>query len=515
MTQKDATRGLKNTLFLFLRMGVVLVISLYMSRLVLQALGFDDYGLYNVVGSVVAFLTFLNTALTNATSRYITYELGAGDNEKLNRTYSMAINTHAILALALLLIMETAGVWFVNYHLVIPPDRVAAANWCFQFSLLLFCVSIVKVPLHSNVIAHEKMSFYAFTSIGETVLKLILVIVMAHSAFDNLIFYSALLFAVSLIVLAVYVVYTRRVLTDTHYIRYWDKTMVKEFVSYSGYSMLVNGADGLTVQSRSIFFNWFSTALANAALGVANQVITLFNVFVDSFSQAFRPQIIKSYAAGDRGYFMQLIYSTSKIYYYLFLLITLPVLLNLRFVLTLWLSEYPPDTEPFVFAIVAYLIFDVFQMPLVTAVHATGKLRTHQIMISIIKIICIPVTYVALWLGGTPELTLYIWAALNFVCAVARTIYMRRLIGISLRRYATDVVLKMIAVTLVSVPLPLWLAWQIDNSWVQLVVTCLLSVLMVGLASFFIGINRQERQFVLSLPVVERVLSKFEPKPRI
>lgn len=506
---------MKNTLFLFLRMGVVLVISLYTSRVVLQMLGINDYGLYNVVGSVVWFFTFLNIALTNATSRYITYELGAGNAEKIRQTYAMAVNTHAILALAMLVIMETGGLWFLNHRVVIPPDRVVASNWCFQFSVLLFCASIMKVPLHSNVIAHEKMSFYAWTSMGEAALKLLLIILMIHSAFDKLILYSGILFAVSLVVLAVYVVYNRRVFADTRYIRFWDGKMIKQFLSYSGYSMLVNGADGMTVSSRNIFFNWFSTAVANAAMGIANQVISLFNVFVDSFSQAFRPQIIKSYAAGDRGYFMQLIYSTSKIYYYLFLLITLPVLLNLRFVLTLWLSEYPPDTEPFVFAIVAYLIFDVFQMPLVTAVHATGKLRTHQIMISVIKIICIPVTYVALWLGGTPELTLFIWAALNFVCAVARTIYMRRLIGISLRRYATDVVLKMIAVTLVSVPLPLWLAWQIDNSWVQLVVTCLLSVLMVGLASFFIGINRQERQFVLSLPVVKKVLSKFKPQPRI
>ncbi len=506
---------MKNTLFLFLRMGVVLVLNLYISRLVLETLGFDDYGLYNVVAGVVSFLTFLNTALTNATSRYITYELGAGNAEKLNQTYSMAVNTHVILALVVFVLMETAGVWFVNCHLVIPPDRVVAANWCFQFSLLLFCATIIRVPFHSNVIAHEKMDFYAWTSIGETVLKTVLVIMMSYSSWDRLIFYSALLFAVSVVVLAAYVVYNRKVLADTHYIRYWDRRMVGKFVSYSGYSMLVNGADGFTVSTRSIFFNWFSTALANAALGVANQVITLFNVFVDSFSQAFRPQIIKSYAAGDRGYFMQLIYSTSKIYYYLFLFISLPVLLNLRFILTLWLGHYPPDTVPFVFAIVAYLVFDVFQMPFVTAVHATGQLRTHQIMIASIKILAVPATYFALLWGGTPELTLYLWAGLNVVCAFARTVYMRRLIGISLRRYATDVVLKMIAVTLVSVPLPLWLAWQIDNSWVQFVATCLLSVLMVGLASFFIGINRQERQFVLSLPVVEKVLSKFKTKPRI
>ncbi|MBR4198087.1 MAG: hypothetical protein IKQ94_04855 [Bacteroidales bacterium] len=512
MSQQDASRALKNTLFLFLRMGVVLVISLYTSRVVLQMLGINDYGLYNVVGSVVWFFTFLNIALTNATSRYITYELGAGNAEKIRQTYAMAVNTHAILAVAMLVIMETGGLWFLNHRVVIPPDRVVAANWCFQFSVLLFCASIMKVPLHSNVIAHEKMSFYAWTSMGEAALKLLLIILMIHSTFDKLILYSGILFAVSLVVLAVYVVYNRRVFADTRYIRFWDGKMIKQFLSYSGYSMLVNGADGMTVSSRNIFFNWFSTAVANAAMGIANQVITLFNVFVDSFSQAFRPQIIKSYAAGDNSYFMQLIYSTSKIYYYLFLMISLPILLNLQFILEIWLGEYPDGTEAFVLAIVAYTIFDVFQMPLVTAVHATGKLRVHQIMIASIKILAIPATYLALLWGGTPELTLYLWAALNVICAVARTIYMRRLISLSLRRYITDVVLKMLVVTVIAVPLPVWTATLMEGGWLRLLATGALSVAIVGVASFFIGINRKEREFVVSLPATQKVLSFFKRK---
>ena len=509
MSQQDASRALKNTLFLFLRMGVVLVINLYLSRVVLAMLGINDYGLYNVVGSVVWFFTFLNFALTNATSRYITYELGVGDVGKIRRTYSMAVNTHAILALVMLALMETGGLWFLNRHVVIPPDRVAAANWCFQFSVLLFCASIMRVPLHSKVIAYEKMRFYAFTSMGEAVLKLLFVLAVAHTTCDKLIAYSALLFAASLIVLGVYVAYNRLKFADTRYMCCWDGSMIRQFLSYSGYSMLVNGADGMTVSSRNIFFNWFSTAVSNAAMGIANQVITLFNVFVDSFSQAFRPQIIKSYAAGDRSYFMQLIYSSSKIYYYLFLMISLPVLLNLPFILTVWLGQYPAGTEAFVLAIVAYTIFDVFQMPLVTAVHATGKLRVHQIMIASIKILAIPATYLALLLGGSPELTLYLWASLNVVCAVARTLYMRRLIDLSLRRYLADVVIKMLVVTLIAVPLPLWTATLIPQGWWRLLATGALSVAIVGAASFFVGINRKEREFVLSLPASQRILSFF------
>lgn len=510
MSQENATKALKNTLFLYIRMFVVMIIGLYTSRVILNTLGFEDYGIYNVVGSVVVFFSFLNAALTNATSRYLTYELGAGDKRRLCETYSMAINAHVILALALFVVMEIGGVWFVNHKLVIAPERMTAANWCYQFSLAVFCLSIIRVPFRSSVIAHEKMDFYAVSSIVEATLKLGTLFLLLASPVDKLISYSVLMAAVAAVMLLAYIIYCKVALMDCKYIRYWNNKMLRRFATYSGYSMLVNGADGVTVQCRNVFFNWFTGTLANAAMGIANQVISLLGVFVDSFSQAMRPQIIKSYAAGDHRYFMQLLFSASKMNYYLFLLISIPVALNLDFILALWLDKYPPLTEPFVMAIMAYIAFDVFQEPLWMAVHATGNLKVHQIMIASIKIMAVPITYAVLWLGYSPVVTLYIWAGLNLVCAIARTLYMRKLIGLDLRSYCRDVVLKLVVVTLLSVPLPLLLSWMIEREWLQLITTTVVAVTVTAGAAYFIGLSATEKKFIQNLPALQRILSAFK-----
>ena len=510
MSQQNATQALKNTLFLYVRMLVVMIIGLYTSRVILSTLGFEDFGIYNVVGSVVIFLSFLNSALTNATSRYLTFELGAGDQQKLNETYSMAINAHFILAVALFIVMEVGGVWFVNHRLNIAAERMTAANWCYQFSLLVFCLSIIRVPFHSNVIAHEKMDFYAVASIVEASFKLGIVFLLLASPIDKLISYSFLMAAVSVVMLLVYIIYCKVALMDCHFKRFWDGKMLQRFASYSGYSMLVNGADGVTVQCRNVFFNWFTGTLANAAMGIANQVISLLNVFVESFSQALRPQIIKSYAAGEHNYFMQLLYSASKMNFYLFLLIGIPIALNLDYILTLWLGDYPPLTAPFVLAIMAYTAFDVFQQPLWQAVHATGNLKVHQIMIASIKIIAIPATYIALYLGYSPVVALYLWAGLNMVCAVARTLYMRKLISLSLGRYCREVVLRIVVVTLLSLPLPLMLSWLVDSEWLQLVLTTLTALLVTATVSYYIGLSATEKHFLHNLGAIQRISSAFK-----
>ena len=510
MSQKNATQALKNTLFLYVRMLVVMIIGLYTSRVILSTLGFEDFGIYNVVGSVVIFFSFLNSALTNATSRYLTYELGKEGHQRLDATYSMAVNSHLILAAVLFVVMEIGGVWFVNHRLNIAPERMTAANWCYQFSLIVFCFSVIRVPFHSNVIAHEKMDFYAVASIVEASFKLGIVFLLLASPIDKLITYSFLMAMVAVVMLLAYIIYCKVALQDCHFKRYWDGGMLRCFASYSGYSMLVNGADGVTVQCRNVFFNWFTGTLANAAMGIANQVISLLNVFVESFAQALRPQIIKSYAAGERGYFMQLLHSASKMNYYLFLLIGVPIALNLDYILTLWLGEYPPLTAPFVLAIMAYTAFDVFQQPLWQAVHATGNLKTHQIMIASIKIIAIPATYLILWLGYSPVVALYVWAGLNAVCAIARTLYMRKLIGLSLKSYCQDVLFKIILVTLLSLPIPLLLCWLIKSEWLQMALTTIASVSITAAVSYLIGLSSTEKHFLHNLSAVQRVVSAFK-----
>lgn len=477
-------------------MIVVMLVQLYASRVILRTLGFEDYGIYNVIGSVVVFFGFLNTALHNATSRYLTYDLGKSDLLTLNQTYSMAVKCHLLLAVILFLLMEVVGVWFVNSNLNIPEQRIFATNWAFQFSLLTFCTHIVTVPFNANIVAHERMSVYALVSIIDAVLKLIIVYLLLISPVDKLISYSLLLFVESVSVLALQVLYCRIKLKDTHFIiKYWNRDKIYQFASYSGWSMVVNGADGATTQCRSVFFNWFLGTIANAALGIATQVITLLNVFVANFSQSFRPQIIKSYAAGDKQYFIKLIYSTSKISCYLFLLISIPIILNLNFILYLWLGEYPENTAEFVGAIIIFAVIDAFQQPLWTAVHATGNLKTHQLIIGGIKILAIPITYFSLKFGYSAVFTLYLWAGLNGVAAIARTIYMKFLIGLSVKTYLNNVVWKIFIVTFFAFSLSYLVANAIDVAWLRLLITTTFSTLALCFFAYVLGLDNQERNF--------------------
>lgn len=499
MSSQDAKRAIKNTFFLFIRMVIVLLIGLYTSRVILRVLGFDDFGIYNVVGSVVIFFSFLNNALTNATSRFLTYELGCRNNEGLKTTYSTSITLHIVLAVVLLIILEAGGVWFVNNELNISANRMRAVNWCFQFSLFTFCIGVIKVPFNSTIIAYEKMNFFALVTIVEKLLQLVVVFVISRSSIDKLVCYSLLLFLVALFILVLNIVYCRATFKNCSYEISWNRNLIRKFVSYSGYSMLVNCADIISVQSRNVFFNWFVGTLANAALGVANQVISLFNMFVDNFSKAFQPQIIKSYAANDKSYFMNLLFSSSKINYYMILFISIPIILNIDYLLNVWLDDYPELTVPFIKAIVIYTMIDSFQQPLWTAVHATGILKVHQIMIASIKILSIPLTYLLLYLGYSSVLTLYLWSALNLICAFARTLYLRKLISLPLGRYLKDVIIRIVLVTMLVLPISFIFSEVFINGFSHLIITSFISSAILLLSVFFIGINYNERRFLINM----------------
>lgn len=508
MDNESAKRLAKNTVTLFVRMVLVLAITLYTSRIVLKALGFDDYGIYNVVGSVVIFFGFLKNALTNATSRYLTFELGRGDEKKLRETYSMAINCHIILAVGLWLLLELGGVWFINHKLNIDPSRLTAANWVFQFSLLTFCLGIVQTPFHSNIIAHEKMDCYALLSVLDAVLKLAIVYLLAISPADKLISYGFLLCMVSVIIFICYVLYSSFKFKDTAYIRFWDKKMVGQFASYSGWSLLVNGADITTQQCISIFFNIFLGTVANAALGIANQVSAGIAMFIANFSQSYKPQIVKSYASGDTSYFNRLIFSASKISFVLYLLIAVPIVANVDFVLKVWLGDFPQMTPAFICAIVLYFLFDSFQEPLWQAVHATGKLRTHQIMVASIKFCAIPAMYFVLKAGMPGVTALCVWAALNVVCAVARTLYMRHLIGLDLKAYLSKVILRIFALFAVVVPVTFLIARSLGSNWKGFLVSTAVSITMVAVLGIFMVLDKGERSLLGSLPLVGKFFKK-------
>jgi len=489
-------RVAKNTMYLFVRMIFVMGISLFTSRVILQTLGVDDYGTYNVVGGVVVFFSFLRNAMTNATYRYIAFALGEGNEEKLTRTFSMAINAHLIIAALLLVLSETIGLWFLNAKLVFPEGRLLAANVAYQFSLLTFIISVIQTPYNSCIIAREHMSFFAVTSVWEVVFKLLVVVALLWLPGDNLINYSWLLAAVALFLLIWYKIYCVKHFPESRYRRYWDKGMLGEMLKYSGWSVLVNGADVTVAQSTVFFFNVFFGVAANAVLGVANTVNSLITQFLSNFAQAFNPQIIKSYAEKDMDYFYKLIYSTSKISYFLLLFVSFPILANIDFILKLWLGVVPEGTSVFIWVIMLYSLIDAYSTPLGTAVHATGKLRTHQIMISSIKLLNIPLAYLVLWLGCDAWTALGIKAALNLICSIVRPIYMKRLILLPLLVYSRKVFVPMVLVSIFSLPLPLYLCTLYDEGWLKLVVTSSAFILIMGIFTLLLGLDKEERNFL-------------------
>lgn len=491
-------RVAKNTLYLSFRMLVVMAVGLYTSRVILQTLGVDDYGIYNVVGGVVVLFSFLKQAMTNATYRYLAYAIGENKGIKsLKETFSMSMNAHLIIAGIVFLLSETAGLWFLNTQLVFPAGRLLAANVAYQFSILSFYIEIIKTPYNSAIIAHEHMSFFATTSIWEVLLKLLVVYLLVILPWDNLINYSWLLALVALVLFVWYRVYCRKHFTECKYIKCWNPIMLKDMLKYSGWSILVNGTDVAVTQSIVFFFNVFYGVATNAALAIANTVSSYTWQFLQNFSQALSPQIIKSYAEGDMNFFYKLIYSTSKLSYYLFLLVAVPLALNIDFILKIWLGIVPDGTGTFVLYLLLFSLFEAFNEPLLTSVHATGKLKTHQIMISIIKVSNIPLAYICIKLGYEAWTAIAIKAGLNLVSCTVRPIYMRKLIQLPLLIYVRKVVAPILATTILVLPIPIIISMSLSDGWIKLFTTSSVFVILFGLFVCFVGIDKVERNMVI------------------
>lgn len=504
----NSKRIAKNTLYLFFRMLLVLAVGLFTSRVVLETLGVEDYGLYNVVGSVVVLFGFLQQALNNATYRYLAYGLGQGNREVLRNTFSMSVNAHLILVGIILILSETLGLWFLHNKLVIPADRMEAADFAYQMSILCCCVNIIKTPYNSSIIAHEKMNFYAYTSIIEVVFKLLIVYLLTIGGFDKLELYSFLILTVTVVMLFWYYIQCKRFFPECNYQRHWDSLLIINMVKYSGLSIIVNMIDVFVNQSIVFFFNIFFGLVANAALGIANQVNSQLTNFLNSFTQSYGPQIIKSYASGDKGYFMKLIFSSSKFSYYLLLFASVPVLLNIDFILKLWLKN-PPENAGFFFAVVIwYSLVDAYSAPLWTGVHATGNLKVHQILMASIKVLNIPLAYVLLKVGCPAWSALMLKVVLNIVCSVVRPCYVSRLYGLPLLSYFKEVFGVVYFTTALVLPIPFYFSLTMENGWTKFFVTSVVFVVVSVPVIYFIGLNAIEKNIVKKA-VFSKIISKI------
>lgn len=475
-----------------------MVVSLYTSRVVLKALGEEDFGIYNVVGGVVSMFAILSGSMSSAISRFITYELGTGRKENLNKIFSTAVTIQFILALIIVLFAETAGVWFLNVKMNIPEARMAAANWVLQFSILTFVINLISVPYNASIIAHEKMTAFAYISILEVFCKLAIAYLITVSPIDVLIFYAMLMAIVALVVRVVYGMYCKRHFEECSYHFILDKSLLKRMFSFAGWNFIGSSSAILRDQGGNILINLFHGPAVNAAMGIAFQVNTAVNGFVTNFMTALNPQITKSYASGNNAYMMSLLYQGARFSFYLLLLISLPVLLNAHYILDLWLDIVPGHTVNFVCLILIFALSESISQPLITAQLATGRIRNYQLIVGGIKLMNLPIAYVLLRHGVIPESVLILSILTSQFCLIARVVLLKQSIGLSIRKFFSNVYVNAIKVSAGSVIIPLLIARHMDESFISFLLLCALSLACVAMSALFLGCSRSERSLLLS-----------------
>lgn len=497
MADSRTRRIARNTLMLYIRMFALLLVGLYTSRVVLEALGENDYGIYNVVGGVVAMFTIISGALNSAVSRFITFEMGRGTSARLNEVYSTAVTIQFFIALIVVAAAEPIGLWFIENKMTIDPARIPAAEWVLHFSLLAFVINLMSVPQMASITAHEKMSAYAAIGVLDGILRLAVAFLILRNPIDRLVYYAALMAAVVLTVRLSYGIYCRKNFPECRYRPVFEKDLMKEMFSFAGWNFIGVSAGVLRDQGGNILVNLFYGTAVNAARGIAVQLNAAVQGFVTNFMTAVNPQITKSYASGDRQYMLSLVRRSSRMSFFLLFVIALPILFNTEYLLSIWLKEVPAHTVMFVRLFLVFALCESISNPLITAQLATGRIRNYQLVVGGLMLLNIPVSYVFLRNGAAAEVTVVVAIAISLVCLGARLVMLRRMVGLSIRKFFVDVLLKIILVVVTSLILPLALYKMIPDGFVGFIVSAAVCVTVSGLTVLFIGLDWNERRELL------------------
>ncbi len=506
-SSENNKRIAKNTLLLYLRMLFMMGISLFTSRVVLNTLGVEDYGIYNVVGGVVAMFGFINNAMSSATTRYITYAIGKGDQDHLSTIFCTTLQIHTMIAGIVVLLGETIGLWFLYNKMQIPADRMYAAFWVLQCSLLSAVVMVISVPYNADIIAHEKMSAFAYISILEAVLKLAIVYVLVVFSFDKLILYAFLLLAVQLLIRFCYGHYCSKHYAETHYRHVWDKALFKEMTGFAGWSMFGNLSAVLFTQGLNMLLNVFFGPVVNAARAVAVQVQNAIQQFVGNFQMALNPQITKTYAQNDLAGMHKLMFRSSRFSFFLLFFLSLPLLFETDFVLRVWLKTVPADTVVFLRIIICTSLIYSIANPLITANQATGKVRKYQAVCGTILLCILPTSYVLLRLGLPAYSVFIVHFFMEALAQIARMVMLRPLIGLRVRDYMRNVYARVLIVVAVSIVLPGVAYLHMEDNALRFFAIGFACVLSVASSAYFLGLSANERVFVKNK--VEDVIGKF------
>ena len=486
----------KNTMMLYVRMFVLMLVGLYTSRVVLSALGETDYGVYSVVGGVVAMFSMISGALNSAVSRFITFELGKGDPVRLNKVYCTSVNIQLMLGFIVVLLAEPIGLWFIENKMTIDPARIPAATWVLHFSLLAFVVNLMSVPQMASITAHEKMSAYAYIGILDGLLRLGVAFMIISAPFDRLVYYAMLMALVVLIVRITYGIYCRIHFPECRYHFIFDRPLVKEMFSFAGWNFIGVTSGVLRDHGGNILVNLFSGPVVNAARGIAVQLNGAVQSFVTNFMTAVNPQITKSYAAGDTKYVFALIGKSSRMSFYLLSLMAIPIIFNANLLLQIWLKEVPEHTTLFVQLFLIFAMGESLSLPLITAMLATGRIRNYQLVVGGIQLLNLPISYILLKLGALPEITVVVAIALSHVCLFARLIMFSRASGFSVPAFVRGVYVNALKVAIGAASIPLLLTFVIPKGILWSVLHLGVSLLWTAGVIFFIGCSKEDRAFL-------------------
>lgn len=495
-TSDNNKRIAKNTLMLYVRTIFVMVVSLFTSRIVLQALGVNNYGIYNVVGGVVGMFSVISGALTNSISRFITFEIGTGNKDNLTKIFSTSINIQLIIAIIVLVFGETIGFWFLNYKMNIPADRLIAANWVLQCSLFAFLINLISIPYNAAIIAHERMSAFAYVSILEVSLKLIIVYMLYISPWDKLITYSLLLVCVSIIIRFTYSIYCNKHFDETKYRIVYDKVLVKNMISFAGWSFFTNAIYIFNTQGVNILINLFFGVGLNAARGVATQVEQAVLKFVNDFSTAVNPQITKMYAQGNLEEMNKLVCRGAKFSTLLLFLISLPIIIEADYILKLWLHNPPEYAVIFVQLTFVASIFNQIGNTGYTACMASGKIKIYVLWISTIGGLSFPLTYIAFKLGAPVTSTYIVFSIVYAIVDIVRLFLMRRMIGFPPLLFFKSVIIKCLFVMIPTIFIALLVKSFMGEGLVQLIIVSLTCIATSIFLMYIVGLDANERELV-------------------
>lgn len=484
----------KNTLLLYARTILVMIITLYTSRVVLKALGVDDYGIYNVVGGVVAMFGMISGSFSGSIMRFITIELGRGNNEKLSRVFSTGINILMAIALVVFILAETIGLWFLNCKMNIPLNRMDVANWVWHFSVLTFIINLISLPYNAVIIAHERMSAFAFISIIDVTLKLLSVYLLCLTSIDNLLFYAFLQLLIAFVIRIIYGIYCTHHFLEAKYKYVRDGKLVKEMASFAGWTSLTGTAYLLNTQGINILINIFFNVGINAARGLATQVQSALTQFIENFTTAIYPQITKLYASGNIKEMESLVIRGAKFSFMLSLLICLPVLIETEYILKLWLTTVPSHTVAFVRLAIIGTMIDRLGNTGYTACMATGIIKKYVLWITSIGCLVFPLTWLSYSLGAPAEMAYVIFAFVYVGVDSVRLWIMKGLLNFPVLQFVSQVIFRVLIVSVFATVFPLLIKFFLPQSFFRFVINVITSFISASCSIYFLGLTPNERK---------------------